>query len=67
MTKELAYWINRVNETRTVVSSRLSSLTHIEDRMRKLAKYDEWTNSQEVEWMSLEKQFKFILNSLSIL
>ena len=64
MTKDLQDIINKVNNARTILSSRLSTLSIIEEQMRKLAAFDEWTMSQENQWMELEIKFKKTVHSL---
>jgi hypothetical protein len=63
MTQDLRNWIQKVNNARTIASNKLSSLTFIEEKMRRLAAFDEWTTEQEIQWMNLEKEYKAIVDS----
>lgn len=58
MTRELQLIIQAVNAKRTVLSNALSTLTALEEQMRELARFDEWTQDQEIRWMELETQWR---------
>lgn len=51
--------IDKVNRTRSIVSSKLSSLTFIEEKMRRLA----GDENNDKQWAALEKEFNDIVQS----
>jgi hypothetical protein len=55
--KELREAIANVQQTRTILSNRLSSLTFIEEEMRKLAGIADWTPEQTRRWAELEANY----------
>lgn len=60
MTPELQKIIARVDATAQLLTLQAARATELVARMRTLARLDEWTMPQELEWAELEKQYRLL-------
>lgn len=63
-TEDIKYWLDNLGDIRTHISSYLSTLTIIQDRMSALARIDEWSDLDESDYYHLQNQYHSTIERL---